>query len=315
MSKKRSRNGTQDTKTQATASKRNVVSTIAVIVTSLLIGIALFTRRAPEAQAAAPTTWEPAKTTYWLTGNETEAESFKAAERFALRVRALLATHSNDNALTRDVWKHVASRFFIKRNLGDHSIVLWNDGTLTTKQIGRDVIAISVVAQNGLRRVRACGGRSTMCYEEGDHAIELHATDMSDAWLAALLYHEMGHALRYKQGEALGVTTQSDAAWVAEEVEMHTLENVVLDAATGGKARAQYAAMAASRPGMPAQSQSLCKGISKEEAYSFFLTLDMRGDTAGAFAQLCLSIGFTMLERQGRGSVEDKAHFYGAITR
>lgn len=65
-------------------------------------------------------------------------------------------------------------------------------------------------------------------------ALMLAGLEMPDGAYAGLLLHELGHALRHRQGTLSSSTSVSSDAYVAGEVEMHELETAVFDAVSGG---------------------------------------------------------------------------------
>jgi hypothetical protein len=62
----------------------------------------------------------------------------------------------------------------------------------------------------------------------------ISATAWPSGLLAAELYHELGHALADKKGFASARASQDSDEYIAEEVAMHELEAVVLNAASKG---------------------------------------------------------------------------------
>ncbi len=66
-------------------------------------------------------------------------------------------------------------------------------------------------------------------------ALMVAAVDWPDAVFAALLFHELGHALRHRQGAPSATAPPNSDAYVDEEVEMHELEAAVLIAASQGQ--------------------------------------------------------------------------------
>ena len=89
-----------------------------------------------------------------------------------------------------------------------------------------------------------------------------------DVFLAAVLYHEMGHALFDKRGTASSSAPALSDYWVNEEVVMHELEGQVLDAASEGKLARLYDAILARTP-PPASFQDIIGAITDDDLLEF----------------------------------------------
>lgn len=66
-------------------------------------------------------------------------------------------------------------------------------------------------------------------------ALMLAGLEMPDGAYAGILLHELGHALRHRQGTLSPTTSVDSETYVAGEVEMHELESAVFDAVSGGE--------------------------------------------------------------------------------
>jgi hypothetical protein len=73
---------------------------------------------------------------------------------------------------------------------------------------------------------------AALYFREDWNAVMMAAVRWPEPFFSAVLFHELGHALRHK---ARSSSPEDQTKWLAEEVEMHELEGEILNARTGGK--------------------------------------------------------------------------------
>lgn len=173
------------------------------------------------AQSKSPDTW-------WLhhVPQEHELEltvtSLEAAEAHA---RTLLTQYRDVSPLAREI-ADAFPTFFIS--------IFTNGASMSVSRTGATVppaggLEICFIPHQEFRH----GHPSLLYYRESWHAVMMAGISFPDSLRAAMLFHELGHALRHRAAGG-GVAARSPATYAFEEVEMHTLGSLILNAASGG---------------------------------------------------------------------------------
>ncbi len=84
---------------------------------------------------------------------------------------------------------------------------------------------------------------ASLYYRREWQAVMIAAISWPDKVLPAMLYHELGHALSDRKNRPSANATDDSDSWIGEEVEMHTVEADVLNAACAGQYYAQLDAI------------------------------------------------------------------------
>ncbi len=92
----------------------------------------------------------------------------------------------------------------------------------------------------------------------------LAALEVPDGAYAGILLHELGHALRHRQGGLSPTTSVAHDAYVAGEVEMHELESAVYDVVSGGAFTAALDAVIDRTPAA-ADCQAVVLGLHRDD--------------------------------------------------
>lgn len=153
---------------------------------------------------------------------ELTVASFEAAEAHA---RALLGTHRNVSLLAREV-ADAFPAFFVSIFTSGASMNVSRAGATTLPTESLEICFIP-------REEFTFGHASLLYYREDWRAVMMAGISFPDSLRAAMLFHELGHALRHRAaGGAVGA--RDPATYAAEEVEMHELGALILNAASGG---------------------------------------------------------------------------------
>ena len=143
------------------------------------------------------------------------------------RVRGTVQRHAGVNGLTRAIADQFPSVWASYDAGGFTQTVLQSaaepkvEGALEVCFIPRDI------------HVRQ-GHPAHFYYRPEWEALMLAALEAPDGAFAGILLHELGHALRHRQGTLSPTTSVDSDTYVAGEVEMHELESAVFDAVSGG---------------------------------------------------------------------------------
>ena len=76
---------------------------------------------------------------------------------------------------------------------------------------------------------------SSLYYSQGEQAVMVAGLDWPQSFFSAALLHELWHALCNKEGRPSATASNDSDLWIGEEVDSHTIEADVLNAATDGR--------------------------------------------------------------------------------
>ncbi len=161
---------------------------------------------------------------------------------------------------------------------------------------------------------------SCLYYNKGWGAVMVVGVDIPATFGTALLAHELGHALRHRQGAGSATAHPSTDLFIGEEVEMHVLEHEVLNFAVQGKFNQlldRIIARAANKQDM----NQVIKSVTAEDlkAYDQLFGLESAGKEIASLAlgQFLLSLGFRMIDgyiTEPQAAHAEKIRFYRWIS-
>lgn len=171
----------------------------------------------------------------------------------------------------------------------------------------------SMAIQRGGAPVAPKKQRLEVCFyaeqEKGQHpgllyyrtewqAVMVAAIAWPEKVFAALLYHELGHALAHQQGKPSATAPSNSDSWTEEEVTMHTIEADVLNAVSGGQYYAKITAILR-RPGVKSPGEAFLR-VTIEDLKEFDRMFESeRGGPELAsimVAQHLLTVGFRAID-------------------
>ena len=179
---------------------------------------------------------------YWLLGNEEFAHQVDLVKKWAENTKQLLGKYAGVSVLATE----------IHERFPDLHISEFRDGAAVTNFVDKEsmerdlrnaesgkTLEVSIVPI--IQRQKYQGMfPSNLYYRSEWGAVMVTGVVIPDVFLAALLYHEMGHALRHQQGAPSATAPDNSDTWIGEEIEMHELEYEILNSATGGELSKLY---------------------------------------------------------------------------
>lgn len=229
---------------------------------------------------------------WWLLDvpkDDTHEATFAALTAMKERIARLIATYGHVSPLTAEV-AQAFPEFHLSIFTNGASVLLMRHGTMPPA--GSFELCFVPRSQAGF------GHLYPLYYFQPWHAVVLFAIQFPDSMLAASLFHELGHALRGKQGRSTAGEVESDA-YVDEEIEMHRMGEGVLDAATKGAFRAAIATIA-SRDPRTLDYRAVILALTRAD----FQALDCAVGTEGGvmlsrilLANYLTAVGFAVIER------------------
>lgn len=179
---------------------------------------------------------------YWLFGNEEFKEQIARTKKWGENAEQLLSKYVGVSVLAREIRERFTSLHISE----------FRDGIAVTNFISNEEaeehvenpgserkLEVSIVPI--IQRQKYQGTfPSNLYYRSEWGAVMVTGVVIPDVFLAALLYHEMGHALRHRQGAPSSTAPANSDIWIWEEIEMHELEHHVLDSAVGGQLSKLY---------------------------------------------------------------------------
>jgi hypothetical protein len=146
---------------------------------------------------------------------------------------------------------------------------------------------------------------NSLYYRKEWGSVMADSLQWSDAFLAAITYHEFGHALRHRVDAAPSATAPGNSdLWISEEVEMHELEYQVLDMAVQGRFSQQLDRIIDRVPESDVTLEfyrSVADAISAQDWQDFDNLFGLRSAgpkmTSIHCAQFLISLGFRCIER------------------
>ena len=137
-------------------------------------------------------------------------------------------------------------------------------------------------------------------YHAAFRGLMLSALEFPDRVMAGLLFHELGHALRHRQGAASATAPSDSEAYAQEEVEMHALEADVFNAVSAGRYYALLDAVV-DRPPLAADEREAIVKLTASDLAALDEALGASGcGTAVAnalTAQYAFSVGLRYVQR------------------
>lgn len=171
--------------------------------------------------------------TWWFTTWPPQPEEFPATiarcDEIQQRITALVTTYRDVTPLTREI-ASAFPRFRVSvyyQGISHQLLLVPNPEAALPPPDSFEVCLIPLSEMtNDLR--------STLLYRREWRAIMAAGFDWPDTAFAALLYHELGHALRHRQSAPSAFAELHEDLYADEENEMYWLEAEVINAATYG---------------------------------------------------------------------------------
>ena len=176
------------------------------------------------------------------------------------------------------------------------------------EDLGKDTIEICMIPMDQYQIYRQ-KIPAALWYRKDWKALMITAIDFSDAFLTALVYHEMGHWLRHKQGASSATAMTGSDSFISEEVEMHELEYKVLNFFSKGKLKKLMKSICA-RSKSKENPKDALNYVTRDDLVAFDVmlgTVDAGQRTIGTYgAQFLTSVGLECIN-QNTNSDQAKA--------
>lgn len=173
---------------------------------------------------------------HWLPDDLSEKEMLFRVGQQEKKISSLLQKHRSVSPLSEEIYKH----------LGDFRVSLFHQGISKTPMIDNRFDPARPYGDLEICLIPEDQGshpdlKETFTWYHREWSAVMQRDDICpDALLAAILYHEMGHALLHKQDAASSRAPTMSDSWIEEEVRMHTLEDQILDASSAGRLKLLY---------------------------------------------------------------------------
>lgn len=168
---------------------------------------------------------------WWLKDSSTD-QLGKVAEQIAIR-QALIGRTLKRYRYTSPLTKKIAdkfSNFVVTLVQNGHTVsVTPGHSSEFASRIERGDLEICFVPQTEKDQ-----HPSSLYYREEWEAVSIYGIDWPEKVFPGLLYHEMGHGLASKEGWASASASPGSEAYIREEVQMHALEDQIMNLASGG---------------------------------------------------------------------------------
>lgn len=257
------------------------------------------------------TTGHDHDSSWWLTtgGIAPLPERIALLRREQRVVRQALEDYQSTSSLTRQI-ATVFDSFFVSIAKGGYTqtLVYTDPRDPELQELRQANVEICFVP-----RTEQSLHPSSLYFRSDWNAVVVFGLNWPKKVLPALLYHELGHALAKRQGKPSAMATagpESDA----EEVQMHELEDTVLNAATNGAFHRQLDAMLARTK--PKDWRQAVGGLTLGDLQTLdkLLGCDLAGTEVARVivAQYPLSLGLRFINRSTRAgqAVAEKRALY-----
>lgn len=164
----------------------------------------------------------------------TTDESRKLAQQtfdYNERIKRLLAAYRHVSPLADEIAQTFQNRTVSIFTNGVSMSLFFKENSDSTEYNIESDIEVCFVPQDQTKLLKQ---GSEFFFRRNWNALMLPAVEYPDAVLSGLLFHELGHALRYRQGAPSSNATTLSDSYIEEEVEMHELEMEIFDKASGG---------------------------------------------------------------------------------
>lgn len=149
-------------------------------------------------------------------------------------------------------------------------------------------------------------------YWRSDWGMMMHAVDHPPAVFAGFLYHELGHGYLHPVREDTKFHDPASREYILEECQMHGLETLVNDKASGGKFKMAIGRILERCP-KAVSAREAVTAIDSRALRELDLSLDASGagiETAQSlFAQYLMAIGLEFIASHNQGDEEKVALF------
>jgi hypothetical protein len=252
------------------------------------------------------------KDTYWLTGKEAPQEFItKTKAKTAQIIKAMRRCAEGNGMATELFLKYKgfrisqyyrgSSRTFQKAPTPVNGKVDWE------KYL--EGLEFCVIPKDEYERAKL---PAMVFYRDKWRALMVLAIDMPEKFMTALVFHELGHALRHQQGRPSATATAGSDSYISEEVEMHALEDKILNYSSGGKLFTLYKKiLARAKTKDPTKVASL---IAKEDIATYEKLFDL--DEVGpkvinlCYAQFLVGLGFYAIGDEDPAHMAKKIKYY-----
>jgi hypothetical protein len=244
----------------------------------------------------------------WLTGREDIGQEIVALQSFTTRLGGLLDRYKDVSPLSRRI--HGEFRQFrvskFTNGVSYDPMPPPPDGNIEAMMLSH-MMMLEVCILPPAQRNHPMLLPNSMYYYQQWQAVMVDSLEWTDEFLAAIAYHEFGHALRHRIDRAPSSTAAGNSdLWISEEVEMHELEMHVLDASVQGRFNPlldNIIARVGDRGASPETYQELADAITIEDwqAFDALFGIQPAGPRTNSLhaAQFVISLGFRFIERTG----------------
>lgn len=170
----------------------------------------------------------------WLNGAEEIDEHISKVFAFSERLKGLIQKYAGTTETTGAIAKEF-SDFNVSEYINGAPKMLFKSTQMDAEKVRAEMERRSKLLELCMMTQDDPSTPSPLYYNKDWKAMMAPAIKMPDAWLAALSFHELGHALTDRRGEKSASSPEQSEEFVREEVKMHMTEQAVLDRAVSGR--------------------------------------------------------------------------------
>lgn len=169
-----------------------------------------------------------AQDAWWLVANNNAdmAAENQQMERRRQEIIDVLAKYRDVSPLTKQI-STAFTRFAMSMTIGNATVMHGSEKKIEEFKNSDMEIAFIPKQEEGRHP-------AALYYDATQRKLAMYAVNWPKRLFAGLIYHELGHGLAHKQGKASALALDGSDLWIEEELEMHELEDVVIDKASDG---------------------------------------------------------------------------------
>lgn len=178
---------------------------------------------------------------FWLRGDENPSQWMSKVYTWTGHITELMGECEHSHPLMAHLNGAYRDNFVVSMLTPQgFTQILTDDSIMPQEAVDRRMrnLEIVIVPQVEVRRYRQ---PSYFWFKNQWNALMVTSVEVPEAFEVALVAHELGHALRFRQGAESATAHPDSTSFIEEEVEMHQLEAAVLDCMVEGRLEGLYA--------------------------------------------------------------------------
>ena len=172
---------------------------------------------------------------FWLFGNEDVETQMHVVHAFTRRTRGLMEETKDADPRAAELWD-LFDDFYVTQFHNGTSFRTFAGEPDPFEERGLEVSTVPFIQLQRYPHMFP----SLLYYRKSWGAVMVVGIEVPDAFLPALMFHEMWHAKKHRDGAESATAHPASDSFIWEEIEAHEIELNVMDAVTDGKVRALF---------------------------------------------------------------------------